>query len=737
MKFAMHSLTTRAAYTVLFGATLAACGGNNPADQAATVSTDSQGTLLLASKSGYVPQSRGTTTPSTPNTTAPVAGSSITNIRFESTASANQTNVPVTFGQVFAPGDLSSTSSLAGVLDSGATIPLQVDVKAKHADGSVRHAVISAVLPTLNAGEVRTMSLNRSTAGTSTALAATALTNAGFTASFSALVDGVRYTASADQLIKAGKATVWLSGANANEWHVSAPLTDSNGVAHPHLSARFAIRWYQAVKKARVDVTVENNWAYEAAPRNFTYDASLTVGGQTAYAKAGMTHLHHARWRKLAWWGGAAPEVNVKHNSVYLINSRAVPNYDQTLSVPESALAALKTRWTGPQTEPMGVGLANPYMPSTGGRPDIGLMPGWSATYLLSMDKRAKEVTMGTADLAGSFSMHYRDRKTDRPVSVVDYPYMTIFGNPGDTWNKATNQYESFPVCASSGACNSPNVHDTPHQPALAYLPYLVSGDYYYLEELQFWAMYNSFMSNPYYRGFGKGLLSPDQVRGQAWSMRTLGEVAYITPDADPLKAQFVGILDNNLEYYNTTYPQNPSANTLGVLTNGNAYAYGAATGIAPWQDDFFTSAVGHVAELGFDKAKSILAYKVMFPTMRMVGSGACWIDAAKYEMQIRDSASSANYTTMAQVYKVNHADAFSALGCGSSAMASSLGLMVGEMTGYSSATDGYPSNMQPALAYAATAGGTAGAQAWTIFQNRANKPNYATSPQFAVVPRK
>ena len=63
----------------------------------------------------------------------------------------------------------------------------------------------------------------------------------------------------------------------------------------------------------------------------------------------------------------------------------------------------------------MGVGLANAYMPSTGGREDIGLLPGWAATYLLSMDKRAAEVTLGTGDLAGSWSIHYRDRQTDRP----------------------------------------------------------------------------------------------------------------------------------------------------------------------------------------------------------------------------------------------------------------------------------------------------------------------------------
>ena len=36
-------------------------------------------------------------------------------------------------------------------------------------------------------------------------------------------------------------------------------------------------------------------------------------------------------------------------------------------------------------------------------------------------------------------------------------------------------------------------------------------------------------------------------MAGQAWSLRTLGHAAYITPDAHPLKGYFVKQLDNNL----------------------------------------------------------------------------------------------------------------------------------------------------------------------------------------------
>ncbi|UUZ51417.1 hypothetical protein LP420_19400 [Massilia sp. B-10] len=323
-------------------------------------------------------------------------------------------------------------------------------------------------------------------------------------------------------------------------------------------------------------------------------------------------------------------------------------------------------------------------------------MPGWAAAYLLTQDKRAKDVTLGTADLSGSWSSHYRDRDTDRPVSVADYPYMTVFGNSTDTYNPTSKRQESFPACATTTACTTPNSHDVSHQPAFAYLPYVVTGDYYYLEELQFWTMWNSFQSNPAYREYGKGLVKSEQVRGQAWSLRTLGEAAYITPDSDPFKAQFVAFVNNNLAWYDANYTNNADANQLGVLTHGYAMAYNSSMGVAPWMDDFFTSAVGHLNELGFSNALPLLKWKAKFPALRMTTPDACWISGAIYSLNIRASSTGPFFATLGEAYRASAPATLLPLGCNSNAMATALGLKVGEMTGYSGNTTGYPSNMQP-----------------------------------------
>jgi hypothetical protein len=670
----------------------------------------------------------------------------ITDIAIENTARVAQTAVPITFGQAFVEGDLQRNEGIVGKMADGSLLPFQVNVKATHADGSVRHAILSAIVTTLATGKPVPVQLIKTEAqkqsqqpGSEAAASPDSLLADGFDAAVSITLDGKLYNASPKNALSKGRYSSWLSGAIVNEWLTSAPLLDEQGKPHPHLHVRYAIRNYAEGHGTRVDVTVENDWAYQPGPQNFTYDVKIDVGGKNVYSKLALTHYHHARWRKTFWWKDE-PRVNVRENTGYLIRSKAVPNYDRTTFISELTLRDIGANWRGKKTEPMGAGEALPEMPTTGGRPDIGLIPGWGVTYLLSMDRRARDVALGTGDLAGSWSMHYRDQKTDRPISLINYPYMTILGHVSDTINPATKKSEAFPVCSD---CSSPNAADSAHQPAFNYLPYLLSGDFYQLEELQFWAMWNTFKTNPGYRGNVKGLVHQSQVRDQAWSMRNIADAAYITPDSDPLKAQFVRFVENNLAWYNAQYPNNPRANKLGINVDGNI-EYNGNLGIAPWMDDFFTSAIGRIAEQGFANAGPLLRYKAKFPVARMTSAGYCWIFGAAYSLNVRATPGSPLFDDLARTYastlQSNFAEAAAAglasLPCASPAMAAALKLKTAEMAGYSENPTGFPSNMQPALAYSVDAGVADATTAWSIFMKRSVKPQYGLGPQFAIVPR-
>lgn len=676
------------------------------------------------------------TTPSVPAPpTPPVATKAITRVRLVSTSAQDQTNVPVTFGQVFAPGDVPAGASV------NSTTPIQVDAKATHPDGSLRHAVISTVLPVLRAGETVDLPLGLGAplpGGTTIG----PYSHTGIIQGISLILDGKVYAVEKGWGMQSPKRVEWLGGRLARELRTAVPLLDPDGVAHPHLSAIIAVRCYHGTGRTRIEVVVENDWAYEPNPQNFTYDVLVTVAGKEVYAQKGLQHRHHSRWRKL-FWLGEEPRVHVKHDAPYLLDTRALPNFDRNVVVAEKLLAKFVSDWTGPKTEPMGLGLATPGMPGPGAHRDIGLLPDWGAAHLLSMDPRAAMVDLGTADLAGSWSMHYRDKNTGLPVSVIDYPYMTIYGRSTDTKNPKTGKYEAFPALPKGSGGTA---HDSAHQPSFAYLPYLLTGDHYYLEEVQFWAMWNVLQTNPGYRKNVQGLLLREQVRGQSWGMRTLGHAAYITPDSHPLKGHFRAILESNLAAYHAEYITNPSANKLGVVAHANAVVYDIDdplteqveenNSIGVFQDEFFTSVMGYLTDMGFTAAKPLLEYKIQFSIGRLVGEGVNWQSATNYAYRVRPAPGEPFYETIGEAFRATVGPAAAAVWDDDAAFANARGMKLGDLGGYSNLTTGFPANMQPAVAYAADYGGERGKQAWAKFMLRTVKPDYGLGPQFAVVPR-
>lgn len=641
---------------------------------------------------------------------------------------------------------------MAGKLPDGTVIRLQTDVKATHADGSVRHVIISGVLPSLAAAENKTITLLKANASEKSTVTLQNLAASGLTSKVTVTENKLVYTATLSDAINAGKPINWLSGSVANEWILEVPLKNASGVAHPLLTARFDVRWYSALpKKARVDIVVENTKMW-TAPRDITYDVNVDVGGRSVYAKSGLNHYHRSRWRKLAWWDAATePVVHYQHNTAYLIASKAVSNYDQSVVPSEGTLAELGAQMASTPTGPMTIGPVVPYMGMAGGRGDIGPLPAFSVSYLLTQDKRPKDLMMAAADGSGSWSMHFRDEKTGYPMRNDNEINKNI---------SLHSNWKEGPLPPCSATCATPFSHDEAHQPSLAYLPYLVTGDYYYLEELQFWASVNPLGTHPDLSGYGQGLLRFHQLRGQAWSLRTLGHVAYITPDTNPMKAYFTKQLDNNLNYYHTTYVVgNP--NKLGVYDGSGVHAF-PVTASAPWQDDFFTWSFGYLNELGFTKAEPILRWKAKYSIGRMTAPGFCWIGGATYQMKFREDMNTPLYPTFAELYAANYGGnsilnddgevltdpngtKFIDQPCGSQAQSDWItranrknwSWTAGRMIGWSDSTVGTPAQMQPALAVAATSGVENGQQAWAIFMSRTMKPDYSKSPQWAIIPRK
>jgi hypothetical protein len=647
-----------------------------------------------------------TTAPTTP-LNAPVVS-----VGLQNTATTEQTNVPFTFGQVFKKGSLSPDDALLGSLDGAESIPLQFDVKATHQDGSVRHAIISGIIPKLRLGS-SSMALCR-VKHYAIQYAPTTLSPAPLKVVITA-ADQKAWIAEVNSSTPYRE--VWLAGPVVADMIYSCPFVDPAGNQHPYLSAQFSVRAYGSTA-TKTDVVVEATKGYTPTPE-ITYSAQVFVGSDTAaYAVNGLTHIPYGRWKRTIWTG-MTPALHIKHDAAYLIDSKAVPSYDQSITIPESILAGYAAALNNGKFVPMGFGVFSPGMATTGGRPEIGIMPDTYVAAILSGDKRANDIMLASADAAGSWCAHRRD-DTGRPVDLNHFPYSAEFGSASDCTNPMTGKTELLPSPVTSSGRP-----DSSHMAGFAYVPYMLTGDFYYLEELHFWLNFALGQFNPYYRQYIKGWVKPDQVRGQAWSMRTLAEAAFITPDNHETKQFYAYLVESNFEYYNARY-LNDADNKLGVITNGYAVAYPINgqnnVGMAPWMDDFFTSAIGHAYELGFDSALPLLKWKSKFQIGRMTTPGVCWLYAAIYSLAIKPTETGLYFDNLVDCYKFSQTPEVYAAPC------------VGDMTGYPGATAGFPSNFQPALAMATDI--TGDLTAWSLFMGRKLKPDYGTAAQFAIVPR-
>jgi len=508
-----------------------------------------------------------------------------------------------------------------------------------------------------------------------------------------------------------------LAGPVAAEYTVVTNFKDkTSGTVHPHLTARLHTRLVDAGARIRTDVVMENTRTWTAAPGNITYSMVVKRNGVAIHTQPKFTHYHHARWHKVIWTGSSAqPQARVRHHMPYFMASKAVWNYNLNLQIPETVLASQYSTLLQKRTEqaalgPMANVMVTPYFPMTGARPDIGPYPRWTATYLISQDDRALEVMLANADASGSVPTHYRDEQSGRPLDLDSFPSVSVrFGTSSPALPTVIDKTTIWTV-------------DTAHQPSLVYVPYLITGDAFYQEELAFWAGWNVAAVNPGYRNYGAGLIYKDEIRAQAWAMRSVGEASRALPDAHPMKGYFTTRLSNNLDwYYNKFTTGDPTISPLKAMeaeftTLGNN---------SPWMNDYVVMVMAHLAENNEAKALEVTNSMSRFTLGRFLNDsqGFCIEKAPGYYWKIRDT-NGAFLTTWKALFEMN----YPGVSCSDTL-----------------AIDGYP---ELAVGYAASArammgatqnAGVADAQtaytAWKAMTPKIDQA-FASDPTWAIIPR-
>lgn len=523
----------------------------------------------------------------------------------------NQSTRPqaVTFGQIFIAGTVRAGDAIEARIGTR-RVPVQADIKTRYADGSVKHAVLTLPVPTLATdGAVDVMLTATGAKPTVAPVSAEAVLAGGYALTlWLRLKDGtVRELDAADLLRRtrnAGTLDVWLTGPLVSEFRVEARID-------PNLRATFDIRAY-ADGRVRTGIMVANDTTWTPNSRTLSYRAEIMTAEHPRFA-ADLVHYRAANWHRVVWSGTAADQITdlaVVRDVDYLIRSGAVPAFDTTLGVAATALEEMAGALAKTDTGPLGNALIVKYMPTTGGRADIGILPSWTAAYLVSQDARAERVMLAAAAASGSVPWHFHDETTGHWVRIDQHPRLWL-----DARARATTVEPPATPLIGLEAETGWTIDDA-HTPSLAFVPYLLTGERYYLDEAQAVGAWRLASFNPAYRGN----VMAKQVRALAWELRDLGDIAYISPDNHPLKAYFAHQINTELTLLHETYLERRVMRAAGEV---EGWFMGDASrvpgGLGPWQVDFMVVALAGLTGHGFAQARDLLNWSVNFVAGRFI----------------------------------------------------------------------------------------------------------------------
>jgi hypothetical protein len=234
------------------------------------------------------------------------------------------------------------------------------------------------------------------------------------------------------------------------------------------------------------------------------YEATISDGAPIAIAG----HYGNAAWR---WQSCPWPHPLTPLETLY--ERKLLPRHDPDLACGKAG--SLSTVTSAP---PMSLCGFTPGMGGTGGRADIGVVTGWQAEWMCTQG--ADMLTTVLVQGEAAFPWRFRDVESGSMLDVIKaYP-------------KASQHW-------GSGPSGQPQIYQSPgtgigldaaHSPSCYYVPFLLTGDPYFLEMQQGECAYHfiEIPRNP------QTVVGSEQVRGIAWSLRTLLNTADATPDEVP-----------------------------------------------------------------------------------------------------------------------------------------------------------------------------------------------------------
>ena len=255
-------------------------------------------------------------------------------------------------------------------------------------------------------------------------------------------------------------------------------------------------------------------------------------------------------------------------------------------------------------------------------------------------DVRAFNATVAMGLSGGTWSIHYRAEASstqglagypNEPMRWSSYPNASLQVGQG-----ASPELIGGDTAFAGGTYGTPV---TTHQPSFGFLPWLITGRWYFLEEQIYWTNWNYLKATPnqrrgeesgqvtgtypaYAASAEAGIIDLSNGtyphRGGAWSLRALGQTVAILPTTHPCYAAMKASFDTNVGFYydlfiSGSYAQDATSaqyvgNALGLL---GWYYGGQAAGtpnylMSAFMNNFVCNVFPYLRELEINPAGTV-----------------------------------------------------------------------------------------------------------------------------------
>ncbi len=287
------------------------------------------------------------------------------------------TNYPLRFASPFLPGEI---SPFPLVLVDGTAVPTQANIKQRYSDGSVKHAILSVIIPSIAANGTVKLTFTSQQSAQDTPLSQAAMLDAKF--NFDATMDltaATTVTASARTMLQNGDYTVWAGGSIATTIiladHSASRKYDLGFDTYKSFRPIFHATFWPSLNMVNVRYIgeISNSIALQDVVVSNLVLKAGSSSPQTFYTlpgtKSPLTMYAGSRWTKQTWIGGSVTsKLNIYHDLDYVKATRFVFNFDTSKVVPESTKESEYTSWLSTNRDLYDAGKWYPAMPTTGGK---------------------------------------------------------------------------------------------------------------------------------------------------------------------------------------------------------------------------------------------------------------------------------------------------------------------------------------------------------------------------------